>query len=185
MPKSSDHLPGDFPASLPWQPRSLIVLGLSCALLTGGCFQQRYEPANWESVADRKTPRPTASRPPVANGSLPAPRGALELNSSGTTLPASTNREAGTSQPANSRGTLPRRGSVPNSGERALPPNSNLRGSTLPRRSELGSAGPTTLPARPGPRQSSTTPSSTTLPERSRLPPMPGRNPNQTIPRRK
>lgn len=142
-----------------------------------GCFQQRYEPANWES----KAPQVTQRKPPVAM-----------VPSSGTSLPA--DRDATTTLPpkaglpkqavAGANATLP--GRVTERGNTSLPSRLPSRvpgraGTTLPARQPNSPAGQTTLPGRNPPAGKAN--SNTTLPGRDSV--IPGRNSGTTLPGRR
>lgn len=163
------------------QPRRYPKLCLSvlCCLgliLTTGCFQQRYEPANWESAS-----RPAAKK-------RPAPAAAVQA---GTTLPGK--QPAATTLPGRKQGggnsTLPGRSLPaqpkgkdsasrpgPNRGNTSLPERPRRGGTTLPERSRNDQAEP--------PRTNRD--SNTTLPGREpRRSPEPGRNSGTTLPGRR
>lgn len=153
----------------------LVLCGLGL-LLSTGCFQQRYEPANWES----------ASRP--ASKQQPAPPSA---NAAGTTLPGK--GSAATTLPARNQpnarrnganSTLPSRGQRSLRDEQRLPAIGSGGNTTLPERPRRGG---TTLPSRPesdrlAPSRS-TRESNSTLPQRE--PRQPQRNSGTTLPGRR
>jgi hypothetical protein len=164
------------------QPRrhpKLCLAMLCCVglILTSGCFQQRYEPANWESAS-----RPAAKK-------RPAPASAVQA---GTTLPGK--QPAATTLPGRKPGggnsTLPGRslpsqpkvkdsaGNRPgaNRGNTSLPERPRRGGTTLPERGRNDQAEP--------PRTNRD--SNTTLPGREpRRAPEPGRNSGTTLPGRR
>jgi hypothetical protein len=149
----------------------LCCLGL---LLTTGCFQQRYEPANWESAsrpAAKKRPAPPAAA--QAGTSLPGKQTAA------TTLPGR-KQNSGNS-------TLPGRNRPTQQSEKQVRPESNRGNTTMPERPRRGG---TTLPNRPGSEQvepnRSRLDSNTTLPGREpRRGSEPGRNSGTTLPGRR
>lgn len=161
------------------QPRrrpKLCMAMLCCAglILTTGCFQQRYEPANWESAS-----RPAAKKRPAP------PAAAVQA---GTTLPGKQSGQPGkqsaaTTLPGRKQGggnsTLPGR-SFPaqpsNRGNTSLPERPRRGGTTLPERGRKDLA----EPAR------TIRDSNTTLPGRQpRRTPEPGRNSGTTLPGRR
>lgn len=164
------------------QPRHHLKLCLSvicCVglILTTGCFQQRYEPANWESAS-----RPAAKK-------RPAPAAVAQTR---TTLPGK--QPAATTLPGRKQGggnsTLPGRSlpSQPKGKDSAQKSSGSKRGNTsLPERPRRGG---TTLPER-GRNDQAQTPgtnrdSNTTLPGREpRRAPEPGRNSGTTLPGRR
>jgi hypothetical protein len=147
-------------------------------LLTCGCFQQRYEPANWESAPRKAAAQPKATRLSPANTSLPGSNKPVAERPGGTTLPTQ----------AKANGTLPGRGVPPKRASDNRPANGTLplRGdsqpTTLPGRKQARPNGSTTLPGRLPRRESGST-----LPSRqSRPTAQPSRgNSNQTLPGRK
>lgn len=174
---------------------------ISCA----GCFQQRYEPANWESKARPATKRkPTVAAAPGSGTSLPGDRTAS------TTLPPKSglpkqpaprgNSTRGNSAIGNNTGaasTLPGRST--DRGNTSLParapagsgiesPLPGRAGTTLPGRNSAAPGNQTTLPGRktelPG-RKTGTgqANSNTTLPGRN--PVLPNRNSGTTLPGRR
>lgn len=149
----------------------LCCLGL---LLTTGCFQQRYEPANWES----------ASRPAVKK--RPAPPAASQA---GTSLPGK--QSAATTLPGRKQNgrnsTLPGRSQPPQRSEKQVQPGDSRGNTTMPDRPRRGG---TTLPDRPGneqiDRNRGDRDSNTTLPSREpRRTPESGRNSGTTLPGRR
>jgi len=172
------------------QPRRLpkLCLAMFCyagLILTTGCFQQRYEPANWESAsrpAAKKRPAPPAAA--VQTGTtLPGKQsGQPGKQSAATTLPGrkqggGNSTLPGRSLPAQPKGkdsTQSRPG--PNRGNTSLPERPRRGGTTLPERSRNEQA----EPARTG------RDSNTTLPGREpRRTLDPGRNSGTTLPGRR
>ena len=161
------------------------LLLVSLLVLSSGCFQQRYEPANWESTPRKVASKPKVTRPDNANTSLPDASRAAGKDSGGTTLPSSAKSNP---SPAKSNGTLPgrspppRRGLGNNAGNLTLPGRLNPPSTTLPGRNQTRPGNSTTLPGRNPARESGTT-----LPQRTTRPalPSPGGNSNQTLPRRR
>lgn len=150
----------------------LCCLGL---MLTTGCFQQRYEPANWESAsrpAVKKRPAPAA--PAQTGTSLPGKQSAA------TTLPGRKQSGGNSTLPGRGRPSPTKEkptqvGPGAGRGNTTLPERPRRGGTTLPERSRSEQAEPlrtnrdsnTTLPGRE-PRRSSdpSRNSGTTLPGR-------------------
>lgn len=176
--KTMPHAGPQLPTRSSLRPRLTGRVWLCLTLISlAGCFQQRYEPANWES----KAPQTTKRKPPVAivpssGTSLPADRSAT------TTLPPKAGLPKQTQAGANS--TLPGRGAE--RGNTSLPSRQPSRvpdraGTTLPARQPNSPAGQTTLPGRNPPTGKAS--SNTTLPGRDSV--IPGRNSGTTLPGRR